>query len=393
MDLLDCVVQNYAWGDSGFLAKLQRREPSGLPEAELWIGAHRSAPSQLVDDGRALDGVIEGDPVRALGAQVAEAFGELPFLTKILCAAEPLSIQTHPSRTQAQAGFSRENDAGLALDSPVRSYRDANHKPELICALTPFEAKCGFRPLDETRELFSALADSGLDEIRARLREVGPEADVVAGLVGWLLRLDDGRATEVVAATARAASSVSAPPEHAAALGWVEELALSYPGDVGVTVSLLLNHVVLAPGEALFLEAGVLHSYLRGSAVEIMASSDNVVRAGLTPKHVDVEELMNIGVWAPGAPAVQAANGPVHTLDASVVDFSLTRLELDGEMTFEVAGPETLLVVEGQAEVTTLSRDLSVEPGQAVWVPASDRSYGLRGRGLVFRSAVAVSPL
>ncbi len=389
MERLAATTQHYDWGDARFIAELQRRPASGRPEAELWMGAHPKAPAVLTRSGLALDALIADDPRATLGEAVSNRFTGLPFLAKVLAADRPLSIQAHPSAAQAVAGFERENAAGVALDSPERTYRDPNHKPELICALTSFEAKCGFRSLDPTRELFAALGGNALAPVRERLAADGSVSEVLADVLAWLLRSQEGAGAELAAAALDAASSAPAGGPYERDLRWTAEIARFHPGDVGVVVALLLNHVVLEPGQAVFLGAGHLHAYLRGAGIELMANSDNVIRGGLTSKHIDVEELIDVVDCTPIEPPVQDAGGCIHTFDSPVPEFSLTRVVVADDVRLRVQGPEILIVTEGIVEFVTQAGDeLAVQTGEPVWVPAADGCYLARGGGVFYRAAV-----
>ncbi len=368
MQQLTGTIQNYEWGDRRFLAELQARPVSGEPEAEWWLGAHPKAPSQLAD-GRSLADAIAADPTECLGREVAGRFGELPFMAKILAVAQPLSIQSHPSAAQARAGFDRENGHGIPLDSPTRTYRDPNHKPELICALTPFETKCGFRPLEATRELFAALGGGPLAEMAQRLGQPGTDAEVVADILGWLLRSGPERGAELAAATVNAAAQVPRGGPYDAALDWSATLAEVFAGDAGVVVALLMNHVSLEPGQAVFLGPGRLHAHLDGAGVELMANSDNVVRGGFTPKHIDVEELLTVVDCTPGKPPVQTANGSSHYFESPTPEFRLGRHEIGEPTHFTVDGPEILLVTSGEVELQARCGAVPIRTGQAVWIP------------------------
>ncbi len=407
MDRLVGSVQRYAWGDPAFIPRLQGRPATGDPEAELWFGAHPVAPSHLARSGVALDELVLAKGEAVLGPAVARRFGRFPFLVKVLAAAEPLSIQAHPSLAQARAGHQREEAAGIAWDSPRRTYRDDNHKPELLAALTGFEAKCGVRPVDDSRHLVDLLVSAAptpaLAELRSRLDgspygSVGSPAGsgdrpVVAGVVGWLLGLapTDARplVADVVAACdkllAGSVAAEAAPFE--AEIRWTGRLHHHYPGDAGVVVALLLNHVVLAPGEAVYLAAGNLHAYLRGAGVEVMANSDNVVRGGLTAKHVDAAELVTILDAAPGPAPVQVPSGPRHRYRVPAPEFALTRLSgapggpAGVEAIDEPAGPEIVLVTEGRVALMAAgSRPLELGPGEAALVTPQDGPYRIEAR-------------
>lgn len=413
MLLLDNPIQNYAWGSRTRLAKLLGHPPAAQPEAELWIGAHPKAPSRL-SDGRSLLDAIRSDPEGMLGAEALARFGaRLPFLLKVLAVDAPLSLQAHPSLEQAARGFAREERARVPLDAPARTYKDDNHKPELLCALTPFEALSGFRPADEAAQLFAALGVAS-HELVAELRGAAPDA--LERAFSRLMTLPaDARGSvvsDVLSRCERAASSGNAGP-FAASIAWAVKLGASYPGDVGAVASLLLNHVSLAPLEGIFLEAGRLHAYLSGMGVELMANSDNVLRGGLTPKHVDVPELLNVLRFdAPPVlptPTVRLGSGEVCYLTPAP-EFRLSRIDLAPERDFVAAitGPEILLCIDGQASVELGAPTVGGSPeaelggrpptaprplrrGQACFLPASCRGYQLRGSACVFRATVGES--
>ncbi|MBL8913279.1 MAG: mannose-6-phosphate isomerase, class I [Archangium sp.] len=351
---LENQIQPYAWGSRSAIPALLGVPENGKPQAELWLGAHPVAPSR-VPGGRALGEWLAEDAGARLGAKTVERFGaQLPFLLKVLAAAEPLSLQAHPSLEQAKAGFAREEEAGVPLTAPHRNYRDANHKPEIICALTKFEALCGFRSIAETVRVLDAF---GVDP--QLLRERGLRAFFERVMTDKSLRL-----------TTPAAGTF----DKEAAL--VKKLSAKYPGDVGVLGALLLNHLTLEPGEALYLGAGNLHAYLEGTGVELMANSDNVLRGGLTPKHVDVAELLSVLEFTDGPPRVLKPNARGE-YETPAPDFRLSRIELRGEHTFESGLPQILLCVEGGA--TELPK------GASVFVPATER-VTLKGEATIFRA-------
>lgn len=391
---LNNPVRDYAWGSRTAIAELQARPaPTAAPEAELWIGAHPTSPSRL-PDGRPLDAVIATDPDRWLGSDAVATHGPaLPFLLKVLAVDRSLSLQAHPTAEQAATGFAREEAAGIPLDARHRTYRDRNPKPELLCALTPFHALCGFRPVDATLELLDALAVHGLEPHRDLLRRQGAAAlpEVVRGL----LRLgpsDAGRLVQGLrqaAVTARDTASGGALDDLARL---VVDLSVRYPQDPGVVVAALLNRVTLAPGEALYLPAGVIHAYLRGVGVEIMASSDNVLRGGLTSKHVDVTELLDILHLEPTevVPVEPQGTPPGPVSYPTPTDhFSLTRLDLDGTAVVELAEPtiRVILCVAGSLDVTADGTRVTVTSGQAVAAPAATAGVHLAGRGQAFLAA------
>jgi mannose-6-phosphate isomerase len=413
--LLDNPIQNYAWGSRTSLAELLGHPASSQPEAELWIGAHPKAPSRL-SDGRSLHDAIAADPAGMLGA-TRKRFGEqLPFLLKVLAVDAPLSLQAHPNLEQAERGFAREELAGVPLDAAARTYKDRNHKPELLCALTPFEALCGFRPPNESASLFAELGVTGFDsekldvatpaiatlDLVAELRSPAPNA--LAQVFSRLMTLPEAArgalTAEVLSRCERAQHEGGLSPAFRASVGCALALGARYPGDIGVVASLLLNHVRLEPLQAIYLEAGRLHAYVSGMGVEIMASSDNVLRGGLTPKHVDVPELIGVLRFdSPPllpTPTTPSAGGEI-CYETPAPEFRLSRIELlDQRFHGELRGPEILLCVEGQATVEVAQRSPAaprlLRRGQACFLPASSTSYELGGSGRVFRATVGAAP-
>jgi mannose-6-phosphate isomerase len=392
--VLENPIQDYAWGSHTSIAELLGRpSPAPGPEAELWIGAHPRAPSRIVEPPGlgTLDLAIQNDPVRLLGSTVCDRFGnELPFLFKVLAAAEPLSIQAHPSQEQARLGWTRENAEGIPVGAPRRNYRDPNHKPELVCALAPFSALKGFRALDHiARHLQPVAGPELLPEIGRVARERTPAA--LRALFARMMTLEVDERKPVLA---RAAKESQRRARDDAAWGWVAKLLERYPGDIGVLSPLYLNLVKLSAGQGLFLPAGELHSYLEGTALEIMANSDNVLRGGLTPKHVDVPELLSTLVFEPREPELLRAieTGPGESaFQTPAHEFELGFVETTEKRPFTSAagrGVEILLGLEGALSLATDGTPLPLGRGRSVLVPASVVSYALEGKGRVARARV-----
>ncbi|MBI4883172.1 MAG: mannose-6-phosphate isomerase, class I [Actinobacteria bacterium] len=346
MILIEGVARHYPWGDPTAIPSILGKPADGRPWAEWWLGTHPTGPATLSD----------GTPLKATA-------GELPYLLKLLAAARPLSLQTHPDAQQAATGFEREELAGLGVDDARRIFRDPYAKPELLCALTSFDALCGFRPLADTEAL---LRDLGLTKLATKLRSAGLQA-VVTELYRGLV---DHR--EVSAACRR---------HHSPAAQLVNSLSDTYPDDPSVAVTLLLNRVQLRPGQALFLGPGNLHAYLRGVGVEVMGASDNVVRGGLTDKVIDVDQLLEILRFEPlPQPVLSAAEDHAGKwrYPSPAAPFELWRFEISGAMSHTATGRELLVCTEGDCAVLCHGDAAYLAPGETV---------AFDGQGTVFRVA------
>lgn len=406
MDRLTNSVRPYAWGSTTAIPTLLGTEPTGQPQAELWMGAHPGAPSR-VDRGAgpvSLADVIAADPEVELGPAAVRAFGpRLPFLLKILAAASPLSLQVHPGRAQAEAGFAAEEARGVPVDAPHRNYKDTNHKPELICALTTFDGLCGFRPAAEAAELLAGL---GVDQLKpyADLLRARPEEDALREVLTAVLTADRQALADSVAQAAQAAASLAVAASdpahplaaHAEAYAAYASIARHYPDDGGVIAAMVLHHVRLQPGEALYLGAGVPHAYLHGLGVEIMANSDNVLRCGLTPKHVDVPELLRVVRFEatdhPGVLRPRPAPDGEEVYDTPIDEFRLSRHVLAGQAeprTLPDGAPQILLCADGRVTLRAGTADLALDRGGSAYVPAGERVVAT-GEGTLFRATVAV---
>ncbi|MFJ7155818.1 mannose-6-phosphate isomerase, class I [Streptomyces sp. NPDC101118] len=389
MDRLSNTVRPYAWGSPTAIPELLGVTPTGEPQAELWMGAHPGAPSR-VDRGRgetALSELIAADPERELGAEAVARFGpRLPFLFKVLAAGAPLSLQVHPDLTQAREGFAEEERRGVPLDAPHRNYKDANHKPELVCALTPFDGLCGFRDPLRTADLFAALEVDSLKPY-VDLLHAHPEDAALREVLTAVLTADRAEMAHTVAEASAAVERLGG--EYAP----YAKLAHHYPGDPGVIAAMLLNHVRLQPGEAMFLGAGIPHAYLDGMGVELMANSDNVLRCGLTPKHVDVPELLRVTRFEAGDPAVLRPEGNGEEVyDTPIDEFRLSRLVLapgSAPRQLPAVTPQILLCTAGAPVVRGESAEEVLGPGRSVFVPAGEKAE-LSGTGTVFRATVVV---
>jgi mannose-6-phosphate isomerase len=387
VDLLRGALRTYAWGSRTAIAEFTGRPvPAAHPEAELWFGAHPGGPAWLeTENGEtSLPDALAADPEGQLGPASRARFGDvLPFLVKVLAADEPLSLQAHPSSKQAVDGYLREERLGIPVSSPLRNYRDTSHKPELLVAVQGFEALAGFRDAARTSELLRALAVSDLDPFIELLGDQSDADGLRALFTTWITAPQPDIDVLVPAVLDGAIQYVSSGgTEFQAEAKTVLELGERYPGDAGV----LLNRITLAPGEAIFLPAGNLHTYLRGFGVEVMANSDNVLRGGLTPKHVDVPELLRVLDFTPTPeaqlrpPTRREGCGLVYCTPTD--EFAVELLALDGDYLGHeidaspshgvVQGPQILVCTEGATTVHGKSTSLTLKRGMAAWVAADD---------------------
>ena len=388
MDVLRGALRTYAWGSHTAIAEFTgRHSPTPHPEAELWLGAHPGDPARLEgDDGeRSLLDTITADPEGQLGAATRERFGDaLPFLAKVLAAEEPLSLQAHPSAEQAIEGFAREDRLHIPISAPIRNYRDRSHKPELLVALGPFEALAGFRPVARSIELLRALTVADLDPF-VNLLSGQADADGLRALFTTWITAPQADLDVLVPLVLDGAVTYlrSGATEFAREAKTALQLGELYPGDAGVLAALLLNRITLAAGEGIYLPAGNLHAYLHGVGFEVMANSDNVLRGGLTPKHVDVPELLRVLDFTPTDESAlrprSTREGIEIVYDTPAPEFAVSLLRLDGaDVGHEIDapsrhdGPQVLLCTEGSVQVHGKSSVLTLDRGAAAWVAADD---------------------
>ncbi|MDX7921365.1 mannose-6-phosphate isomerase, class I [Aeromonas media] len=385
--LMHNPIQGYDWGSHDALTTLFGiPNPAGKPQAELWMGAHPNGCSEVTLAGNVqrLSTLIERAPVAVLGDATVARFGSLPFLFKVLCAEKALSIQVHPSKAQAEAGFAKEEAAGIDPKAANRNYKDPNHKPELVFALTPYQAMNGFRAIPAILALFDRMGLPALAELTEVLRQSQDEAGL-QHFFHQLLVLEGTRKEEALAGLL--AYAAAHQDEETFAL--ITSLAAQYPGDVGLFSPLLLNVVTLQPGQAMYLDACTPHAYVRGTGLEIMANSDNVLRAGLTPKYIDVAELLDCTRCLPKpddqillAPHL---DGAVQHFEVPVPDFTFSVYPA-GEHALTTASAEILFAIDGTVTLQQGEQSLRLEKGQSAFVPAATGHYRLLAEGRVARA-------
>lgn len=378
-------VRHYAWGSHSAIAELLGQPvPSAEPQAELWMGSHGQGSSEIELDGRRLSlrQWLRQEPETLLGRHGGSQDDELHFLLKVLAAQQPLSVQAHPDAAQAAAGFAREQAAGVPVEAAQRNYRDPHAKPEILVALTPFALIRGFRA---PGEISRALQEVGIEATSPlRLSLGGDDAPLaLRTFFETCMALDPaalGRLQRQVLEHLDAARG-----EHR----WVERLCRHHGLDRGFLAPLWLHYLELAPGEAIFTPPGILHAYLEGVGIELMGSSDNVLRGGLTVKHVDIPELLAVVQFAPQPPEVlRPVPGPAgeHCFEAPTDVFRLSRLQPAGSLALTVDGPEILLCTEGSGKLSCDGEQLTVGRGEAVFVAASAGNYTLQGQGVFYRA-------
>jgi mannose-6-phosphate isomerase len=394
--LLKNPVQEYVWGSKTFIPELLgEASPSASPRAEMWMGVHPKGISKVHWDGAwiTLPHLIQRDPENILGKEVAKKFSNrLPFLFKILAAAMPLSIQAHPDLPQARQGFAKENRLRIPLDAPTRNYRDGNHKPEILCALTPFDALKGFRKVDEILAFFERCP---IPSLTAQIRLLGRDktARGLAGLFSTLLALGaEDRKRAISELMTGAESMASSDPVFT----WVIRLHQCFSDDIGVFAPLLLNLIHLEPGEAIYIDSGELHSYLEGAGVELMANSDNVIRAGLTSKHADVPELIRILRFEETQGTIiqpRMRNQSEGVYPTLAKEFLLSRVSLQEGSPHHERGRKSLemmICTEGNAEITdqATAEVLPVSRGSTFLVPAMVKEVAMEGDATLYKATV-----
>jgi mannose-6-phosphate isomerase len=387
---LDNVIQNYPWGSKSSFSKLFNvPNLEGLPQAELWMGAHPNGCSQTFD-GKLLSEIIASKPRDVLGERSYNLFGELPFLFKVLAAEAPLSIQVHPNKAKSELGFARENSLGISLGDPKRNYKDPNHKPELVYALTPYKAINGFRPIAVIVELFEAFK---IDSLSPDIQSLAfnPTSEQLKEFFHRVMSLSGSEKEQVLMELLVSRELDGLSKLALEAKEYIEQFNNFYPSDIGILAPLMFNTIELQPGEAMFLYAETPHAYVSGTALEIMANSDNVLRAGLTPKHIDVLELIDNTKFEPIAPKnllMEPENNQgrlVYPVPVEDFSFDIVYVEL-------VTGPqqlnsaEILFCLEGNVAISSGNEKLTLAKGESIFISCDAKEYLYSGQGIIARA-------
>jgi mannose-6-phosphate isomerase len=396
--ILQNTIQEYAWGSLTAIGDLLgTATPSNIPQAELWMGAHPKGPSKVEHNRTwiSLLELIDKNPEAILGKTIAQKFDNtLPYLFKVLAAAKPLSIQAHPNLEQAKDGFERESTAEIPLNAPHRNYRDGNHKPECICALTPFWALCGFRTISDSITYFRKICPENIKTELSELHQ-NQNSEGLKRFFSDLMVLDNNRRRKIIAEVHR---NVQALGVEDPVLDWLKRLSSDYPDDIGILSPILLNLVCLQPGQALFLASGQLHAYLDGIGIELMANSDNVLRGGLTPKHIDVPELLSVLNFDELQVKVllpQLTNPCEYVYECPAEEFVLSTIVLDTKACYrseKQRGAEVVLCTDGNAIFLDTGADTRIvlKKGTSIMIPSSVKAYQLSGNATLYKAAVPI---
>ncbi|MDH4205735.1 MAG: mannose-6-phosphate isomerase, class I [Desulfobacteraceae bacterium] len=396
--LLENTIQEYAWGSYTAIPELLGSDsPANTPQAELWMGAHPKAPSKVKCNGtwRSLLELIDKNSQDILGGKVAKKFkNRLPYLFKVLAAAKPLSIQAHPSLDQASEGFERENRLGIPLDAPNRNYKDDNHKPECICALTFFWALNGFRKIPDMISLMDKICPPGLKKDFDLFRQQ-PNSRGLKDFFKAMMIMNRTTQKRIINDAVKEADQLK---DKNNAYQWMIDLHEEYPSDIGILSPIILNLICLEPGQAMFLPAGTLHAYLDGVGIELMANSDNVLRGGLTPKHVDVKELLNVLDFEEREINIlnmERINPCEQRYESHAEEFALSVLTVKTDMNYyspDKRCVEILFCTDGDAVVVDLAENNSVDikKGMSILIPAVVKKYSIKGDAVLYKAAVPI---
>ncbi|OCH16700.1 mannose-6-phosphate isomerase, class I [Aliivibrio sp. 1S165] len=388
---LDNVIQNYAWGSQTSIQQLFGIEnQEGLPQAEIWMGAHPNGCSKVEATGELLSELIKKYPIETLGRYTHQRFGDLPYLFKVLAADKPLSVQVHPKLSDAKLGFEKENQQGIELGAFNRNYKDANHKPELVYALTFYRAMNGFRPIAEMVSIFEQANVSVLSEAVTQLK-ASPTSSSLQAFFTTVMSLTGKDKTDALAQLIEGSDTKAKTKVAREAFGMVAEFSEEFSDDIGLFSPLMLNVIELEPGEAMFLHAATPHAYVQGTGLEIMANSDNVLRAGLTPKHMDIEELISHTEFH-SIPFDDIRLHPIkkerkHSYPIPVDDFGFEIIEVVEESAEQyVRGAEILFCIEGEVIIESDDSVTTLHAGQSVFVCNNADVYSCKGKGTLARA-------
>ncbi|MBW1984367.1 MAG: mannose-6-phosphate isomerase, class I [Deltaproteobacteria bacterium] len=396
IEILENVIQEYSWGSYTEIPEiLGQKCPSSNPQAELWMGAHPIASSMLTVNGKkeSLYELVKKYPDEILGKSVSKRFGvSFPFLFKVLAAEKPLSIQVHPNLKQAKEGYEKENKERIALNSEKRNYKDKNHKPECICALTDFWVLNGFRKISDIVSFMERLSGGIIENEISQLKKSEDTKGLKCFFKALMTTGSKKKENLINTVVLNAEKNDTADPSYR----WITELHKEYGNDIGVLSPLLLNLVCLKPGEAMFLSSGELHAYLKGACIELMTNSDNVIRGGLTIKHVDILELLRIVKFEEKSIKLLAPEqaGKMEIFyPCAATEFLLSRIHVQQNDNFtssQKRSVEIMMCVDGNAAIQDIDsgKTINLEKGTSVLIPAVVNMYQLKGEAILYKAGV-----
>lgn len=385
--LMQNVIQTYAWGSRTSINELfDIPNPENAPQAEIWMGAHPNGCSSVEWESNQikLSDLIAKDTASFLSAETVKEFGELPYLFKVLAANQALSVQVHPSKREAEVGYEKENQAGIPLTSPVRNYKDPNHKPELVYALTSYQAMNGFRSFSDILHRFQSIKSETLLPLIQKFSA----NQTASGLENFFTTLLSLNGAEKELALHDLLNFAHQKTSDISEL--ILELSQTYPGDIGLFTPLLLNVITLNPGEAMYLDARTPHAYLKGTGLEVMANSDNVLRAGLTPKHIDVIELASCTAFKEKPFDTLTLEPTVHEFGEQkyaipVNDFKFSLYPSPQQAVVKPQSAEIIMAIDEEVVLSHLSETFVLQKGQSVFIPAYVDEYSIQSQARVAR--------
>ncbi len=383
-------VQNYSWGSTDYIPALLGENFNGAHCAELWMGDHPRGSSSVIVDNRKilLDQLILKNPKSILGNDTSRFGSHLPFLFKVLSAASPLSIQAHPNKIQAETGFLDENTRNIPLDAFNRNYKDDNHKPEIICALTNFTAMCGFRKIKTIEVNFKKLNSFVYKNQLENCFNSGIENNTEV-FFSTLMRIEKKDLRNLIES-----ALVWAGNNNSIEASLVKKFAALYENDPGVLAPLFLNVFILKPGEALYQGAGELHAYVEGTGIELMANSDNVLRGGLTPKYIDVPELLKVLNFKYTEKSIlnpKEIKSGIFEYETISREFVLKTYSVGQNNILKIennSSVEIILCVKGNAVIHTKDGDFTIAKGESFIIPVSSGSYALSGVAEIYSAGI-----